>query len=387
MSRFLQIHTLTSYPAALLNRDDAGFAKRIPFGGAVRTRVSSQCLKRHWRQSDALRLIDAPQTVRSRRTFDQLVLAPLVAEGHDLELATEAVRAVMALALGESAKAKAKAKKSDEADARVRAAKAVETNQITVLGQPEIDFLAAKTREVLSTVDNPKQIGKAVKALFTREAKANLAGLVLATGLDAALFGRMVTSDILARGDAALHVAHAFTVHRQFSEADYFSVVDELHDDLGSGHIGNTELTTGLFYNYVVIDVPLLVQNLSGNAELAIELVRRFVPLMATQSPGAKRGSTAPYAHAHLTMVEAGDAQPRSLANAFLKPVNAQGDLVASTYRALGDHLRDLDALYDAPRRRFAAMGPVEALGEVQAERTAPLTALAGWAAEHIEAV
>ena len=28
--RFLQIHSLSSYAAALLNRDDAGFAKRLP---------------------------------------------------------------------------------------------------------------------------------------------------------------------------------------------------------------------------------------------------------------------------------------------------------------------------------------------------------------------
>ena len=32
--RFLQVHTLHSYPAALLNRDDSGLAKRMPFGGA-----------------------------------------------------------------------------------------------------------------------------------------------------------------------------------------------------------------------------------------------------------------------------------------------------------------------------------------------------------------
>jgi len=58
---FLQIHTLTSYPASLLNRDDVGFAKRIPFGGATRLRISSQCLKRHWRRSegvDALSRVD-----------------------------------------------------------------------------------------------------------------------------------------------------------------------------------------------------------------------------------------------------------------------------------------------------------------------------------------
>ena len=30
---FLQIHYVTSYHASLLNRDDAGLAKRIDFGG------------------------------------------------------------------------------------------------------------------------------------------------------------------------------------------------------------------------------------------------------------------------------------------------------------------------------------------------------------------
>lgn len=45
--RFLQIHFLAPYTAALLNRDDAGLAKRLPYGGSLRTRVSSQCLKRH----------------------------------------------------------------------------------------------------------------------------------------------------------------------------------------------------------------------------------------------------------------------------------------------------------------------------------------------------
>ena len=35
-SRFLQIHTLHSYTAALLNRDDSGLAKRLTFGGVSR---------------------------------------------------------------------------------------------------------------------------------------------------------------------------------------------------------------------------------------------------------------------------------------------------------------------------------------------------------------
>ena len=59
---FLQIHTLTAYPASLLNRDDAGLAKRIPFGNAQRLRVSSQCLKRHWRETVTPQLPELPES-------------------------------------------------------------------------------------------------------------------------------------------------------------------------------------------------------------------------------------------------------------------------------------------------------------------------------------
>ena len=69
LPRFIQIHTLHSYPGALLNRDDAGLAKRLPYGDAIRTRVSSQCLKRHWRVADdafALARLGVPMALRSR---------------------------------------------------------------------------------------------------------------------------------------------------------------------------------------------------------------------------------------------------------------------------------------------------------------------------------
>ncbi|MCV2445698.1 type I-E CRISPR-associated protein Cas7/Cse4/CasC [Paracoccus sp. DMF] len=69
---FLQAHFLAPYTAVLLDRDDAGLAKRLPYGGHLRTRVSSQCLKRHWRLADdphALDRIDGAdgRGVRPRR--------------------------------------------------------------------------------------------------------------------------------------------------------------------------------------------------------------------------------------------------------------------------------------------------------------------------------
>jgi CRISPR system Cascade subunit CasC len=84
--KFVQIHTLHSYPGILLNRDDAGLAKRLPFGGVERLRISSQCLKRHWARADSLHslkgLSDAGLAVRSRLLWQEKVAKPLFAKGY-----------------------------------------------------------------------------------------------------------------------------------------------------------------------------------------------------------------------------------------------------------------------------------------------------------------
>ena len=49
MNRFLQLHLLTFFPPANLNRDDTGRPKTAVVGGTTRLRLSSQALKRAWR--------------------------------------------------------------------------------------------------------------------------------------------------------------------------------------------------------------------------------------------------------------------------------------------------------------------------------------------------
>lgn len=420
MNRFLQIHTLTSYPASLLNRDDAGFAKRIPFGGTMRTRISSQCLKHHWREFDgpgALSDLGVPMSVRSRLTFEKLVLEPLVKDGVDRELARAVTQALMGAVLGKSEKAKKEAakeveekqakkrKKSDahaaeaEAEEELEQDEGLQTGQITVLGRAEVDYLLSLARKACADQPEAGKAQKAVVDLLGKEGRDNLQKLGSAAGLDAALFGRMVTGDILARGDAALHVAHAFTVHEEASESDYFSAVDMLlksgsDEKLGSGHIGSSELTSGLFYGYVVIDVPLLVSNLGGqdrkrlekDRELAAKVVERIVKIIATVSPGAKLGSTAPHAYAQLVLIEAGNAQPRTLANAFLDPVSGRTGLLDAAYVALANHGADLDRMYESGlARNFAAMGKIDGLRDkLRMDAPVSVGALASWAADQV---
>lgn len=428
-SRFIQVHFLTSYAATLLNRDDVGFAKRIPFGGAVRTRVSSQCLKRHWRVFDgerSLRSLGEDMSLRSRQTFEQKVVAALLAEGldeapvralsaalRDVVLGTKEKKADEGDAKKADKKAAGKGKKAAEADAPATGEgeaasdeKAVHTDQVTVLGLREVEFFQGIVRDLVKAGTAPGDARKAVEKFFTKERVENLRGLKRAAGLDASLFGRMVTSDYLARGDAALHVAHALTVHEELTENDYFSAVDELKagrddDSLGSGHIGTSELTSGLFYGYVAVDVPLLVSNLEGckreawekaDRKLAGQVIEALVHMVATVSPGAKLGATAPHANAHAVVVEAGNGQPRTLANAFVNPVvskardQRQHDLVGNTYDALAAYVGDLDANYGATERRWMALGPTERLAVHldKGRKVKGLVDLAAWAAKQV---
>jgi len=418
---FIQLHALTSYPSTLLNRDDAGFAKQLPFGGATRTRVSSQCLKYHWRNFDgenALYDMDVPKSLRSRETFWRRLAQPLIDDGHPAPLVRAVTFALKERLLSDDKAGKRDLKTLIDPDEDDDPRAMIDTNQVTIFGVPEMRYLRDLAAGMIEDAredfpvfwaedsepdsDAVKDAADAMRDLSKRDLKKNLKGLELASGLDAAMFGRMATSDVLARGDAAVHVAHAFTTHAQESESDYFSAVDELRRDepeesgeLGAGHINTQELTSGLFYSYVVVDVPLLVSNLSGveqdewtdgNTALAAEVMERFAQLMATVSPGAKLGSTAPYSYAQCLFAEAGTAQPRTLANAFQTPAPTQ-NVLENSYEKLGQYVDEIDQMYGVQTdRRLAAMGPTDALtGRLKVDDTTTVPALAEWTAHQIQ--
>ena len=366
-ARFLQVHSLHGYSAVLLNRDDSGLAKRITYGGATRTRISSQCLKRHWRVADsdyALRRIDgATASVRSRETVTRRVLQPLEGAGHDPD-AIKAIEAAFQTAVY-----------GDKGDQR-------SSRQPLLLGEPEIAYLAEEAWKIARDYGGDAKAAQDAAATWVKNSKANMKALrdscALPGGIAAALFGRMVTSDVEANVDAAVHVAHAFTVHSEESESDYFTVVDDLQrteDDAGADHIGETELTSGLFYGYVVLDRGTLLDNLGGDTTMAGEVAARLVHLIATVSPGAKLGPTAPYGYASWMLVEAGDQQPRSLAEAFREPCKPATRAVAE--KGVRQHLEKLDAAYETGEvRRLMSLEDTAMPGT---DRVPSLHELARW--------
>lgn len=269
------------------------------------------------------------------------------------------------------------------------------------MGKAEIDYLVQRCIDSANASADETAVRAAV-AKMLKDEKKNIEALKHGSGLESALFGRMVTSDVLASRDAAVYVAHAFTVHEAQVENDYFTVVDDLlqeSGELGSAGIFDTELASGLYYGYVVVDVRQLVENLEGIAakdcfsettpaekrKLAGTVVEHLLHLIATVSPGAKRGSTAPFDWAKFMLVEAGDWQPRSLAGAYhdALPLTArdEGPIRERAIACLSDEIAKMDEAYGATlTRRVMALDPVEI---PQAQRL-NLSALATWAAEAI---
>jgi len=374
---FLQIHTLTSYHATLLNRDDAGLAKRIPFGDKTRLRISSQCLKRHWREN-LQDILPLPFGLRTRHFFQREVCQRLIKEkGLTQEQASRLTQSLIGLLLQKADKPKTDKPKRgtqaktvsgglalplelDEAPAPEEAETGLQVKQPILFGKPEADFLVSILAECASQGDG------AEKALETRlkTDKANFKAMLrqaghgnLYAGVEGAMFGRFVTSDILARSDAAVHVAHAFTVHGLDTEVDYFTVVDDLNRDeeTGAAHAGDMELGAGVYYGYVSVDLPLLVSNFTGSdpkdwrqqdCTEVRQVLSALVRAIATVSPGAKLGATAPFAYSDFVLLEAGTQQPRCLANAFLKALHPHGNLTAQAVTALAHHLSALEIMY-----------------------------------------
>lgn len=393
---FLQIHTLTSYHASLLNRDDAGLAKRIPFGDATRLRVSSQCLKRHWRER-LQETLPLPIGLRTRHFFEREVLRRLVEEeGIPADPARALTMALRGLLLQKSEKA-AKADKprkgkkakeevdqpemdfGDEENATSPTETAgLQVKQPILFGKPEADFLVAVLKECAAVgADAEKRLQERFKK--DKDSKENFKAMLaqaghghLYAGLEGALFGRFVTSDILSRSDACVHVAHAFTVHPLDTEVDYFTVVDDLNreEETGAAHAGDMELGAGLFYGYVAVDVPLLQSNLTGcvrqdwkaqDSHTAGEILQGLIRTIAEVTPGAKLGSTAPHARADFVLLETGPQQPRSLANAYLQALTPRGDGMQQAIAALNDYLEAQERMY-GPTAAFRVAATTKAV-------------------------
>ena len=371
---FIQLHTLTGFAGVLLNRDDTGMAKRLTYGNAVRTRTSSQFAKRKIRKAEGeFSLSDSALgvAVRSRETFKREIAKPLIEAGHDPQAVVDVTVIIMDKVYGQSDKAKKerKEKLALVAKGEAQLIDLLERSEINVLSRSEIDYLKSQVERFVSGADAKQAAKTAETELAGSDFKANLKAAGSKMSLDVAMFGRMITGDVLSTVDAAVHVAHAITTHGQSVETDFFTAVDDLvtgEDDHGGAHLGETEITSPMLYGYYVVDWKQLMINLAGvdnKEEVGAKMVSNLVHLVAEHVVGAKKGSTAPYSSADMILVETGNAQPRSLAEAFRKQVPPT---LEAAVGAMAGYIEGKDRMYGLRVKRMVASSlPVpESFGE-----------------------
>ncbi|OJT01169.1 type I-E CRISPR-associated protein Cas7/Cse4/CasC [Marinobacter nauticus] len=318
MTTFIQLHLLTSYPPANLNRDDLGRPKTARMGGAERLRVSSQSLKRHWRTSDLFQEAAAGHVgVRTKRL------------GVDVRQTLEAAGV-------------------KEKDAKQWSREIADVFGALKKDSEEIEQLAHIGPEEKNAVDD--LVGKLIEQNRGPEKDELMLLRKNPTAVDVALFGRMLAADPAFNVEAACQVAHAITVHQVVIEDDYFTAVDDLNsgeEDRGAAHIGETGFAAGLFYSYICLNRDQLVANLSGEEELADRAIAALTEAAVKVAPSGKQNSFGSRAYASFVLAETGAQQPRSLSVAFLKPVEGK-DQEGEAISALQKQVEHFDKAYGA---------------------------------------
>ena len=343
MSRFIQLHLLTAYPPANLNRDDMGSPKTAKMGGYDRLRVSSQCLKRTWRTSDSFaEALEGHIGTRTKamglKAYQQMIDKG-IAHKKALEWSQPIARVF--------GKLKQLPKKEKEA-----LKKLPEEARI----QKELEELEIEQLAFFDTQEEQAILNLAT-TIATREEEATADELNLlrqkVTDVDIALFGRMLASSPAFNIEAACQVAHAISVHPIIIEDDYFTAIDDLNDrqdETGASHIGETRFAAGLFYSYICINRELLIENLNGDAALANKAIRALSEAAVKVAPEGKQNSFASRAYASYVLAEKGNQQPRSLSVAYLKPImdRESTDFINDSIHALVQQKDNFDKVYGA---------------------------------------
>jgi CRISPR system Cascade subunit CasC len=327
---YVDIHALQTVPYANLNRDDLGSPKTLIYGGAERTRVSSQSWKRVVRHEIERRLGDP--AVRTRRLVDSIA-ERLVAQDWDDELAVAGARQVMISAGGKDGGIKL------EENANITSV----TFYLPVAGIDELTAIVAEHRDaVMSEAGKKKQTPVLPKDRVEAVLRSRNGTIQL--------MGRMLAELPGAEVDGTVQFAHAFTTHATVVETDFFTAVDDIQKlgDAGSAHMNAGQFSAGTFYRYANVGLAALAGNLGGDTATARELVTEFLRAFVTTVPSGKQNPTAAMTIPDMVYIAVRTDRPISLAPAFEKPVPGQLGYAQPSQEALSDYASRLHEYWGA---------------------------------------
>jgi len=338
----IELHMIQNHSPANLNRDDLGAPKTCYFGGYLRSRISSQCLKRSIRHSEEFKGAGLKGGIRTRRLAEHLrELA-----GGDEEFLQRAMNVMKELGFksGDGKKSKAKGEeedeqKSDESKAAIFIAESATKGMI--------DLLRGMKK------GEEKKVGRRFAELIVEHtAVPDLA--LCGRMLEPAAEGKELWKKLEKNVEAALQANHAMSTHEARPEVDYFTLADDKKgEDAGAALIGEAMFNSACFYKYFSIHWEQLLKNLKEQDELAAHTVGAFLRGAALTTPTGKQNSFAAHNPPDGILVEF-KSSPVSYANAFVKPVRVgERDLVGQSIAELAKYVSQYEQGYDKPDARF----------------------------------
>lgn len=354
----IQFHFLQNYAPSNLNRDDTGSPKDAIFGGAVRGRISSQCLKRSIRKSEAFREeFEADELLGTRtRTLPAVLRAELEALGADAQAIQAIVKRVPEIGR-ESTKRDKNEAPEDEDEGEGGSPEAPEATEDST---KQLIFIDRKTEARALAQQLFDQYRKVGAAKWDKTKIADITrqlGERLPRSVDIALFGRMTTSAAFRNVQAAAQVAHALSTNALKQEFDYYTAMDDEkpEQEPGADMIGDIEYNSCTYYRYLNVHWEELVRNLGGDLEVARRAVLALLEAAATAQPTGKQNSFAAFNLPDFVLVEVSQRNlPVSYANAFLRPVSAFGkdELLSKSAEQLADYITRLSRAYNLTAAR-----------------------------------
>ena len=245
----------------------------------------------------------------------------------------------------------------------INAAKAYVVSDENLFATAAKRIMEPKDNETGGKKEKSEEIANALSQLildrFDPKIALKVVGL-LPDGIpvDMALFGRMVTSNLMHNVEASSQFAHAISTHEFVREFDFWTRVDDRRDkrldiwfnafddkeklEAGTDGMGDAEFTSACFYNYFNVDFDALVDNLTGKAikrdlddtavresakQRACNAVVGLVKAAIYERPSGKFNSMASPSLPTLVLVEVRDSHvPVSYVDAFARPVDPRNE-------------------------------------------------------------
>jgi len=326
----VEIHMLQNHAPSNLNRDDTGSPKDCFFGGSLRARISSQCLKRSIRRSPIFEAQLKERLGTRTRGLPKLLRDELATLGCTESECSLIAKKASAFGSG----------KEDE--------KAEETRQLIFLDPAEVSALACELKSILE-----REGAEGFAKLKIEDIEKQLSRK-LPLSVDIALFGRMTTTSAFQDVEASMQVAHAFSTGKLDKQFDYYTGVDDLvqssdDDEKGAGMIGDVEFNSATYYKYFSLDWDEFVDKLGGDVETASVALTAFIRAAALTTPTGKQNSFAAHNPPDAILVEIKKEKlPVSYANAFVKPIraSAEADVIEASIAALSSYSASLKEAY-----------------------------------------